>query len=31
MEEPTSFDAASLRIEKQKVLASVVLPRSGST
>jgi glucose-6-phosphate 1-dehydrogenase len=27
MEEPTSFDAASLRIEKQKVLSSVVLPR----
>jgi glucose-6-phosphate 1-dehydrogenase len=27
MEEPTSFDAESLRIEKQKVLASVVLPR----
>jgi glucose-6-phosphate 1-dehydrogenase len=26
MEEPTSFDAESLRIEKQKVLASVVLP-----
>jgi glucose-6-phosphate 1-dehydrogenase len=27
MEEPTSFDARSLRIEKQKVLESVVLPR----
>ena len=27
MEEPISFDAESLRIEKQKVLASVVLPR----
>ena len=27
MEEPTSFDAKSLRIEKQKVLSSVVLPR----
>jgi glucose-6-phosphate 1-dehydrogenase len=27
MEEPTSFDAAALRIEKQKVLSSVVLPR----
>jgi glucose-6-phosphate 1-dehydrogenase len=27
MEEPTSFDAESLRIEKQKVLSSVVLPR----
>ncbi len=27
MEEPTSFDAQSLRIEKQKVLESVVLPR----
>ena len=27
MEEPTAFDAASLRIEKQKVLSSVVLPR----
>ncbi len=27
MEEPTSFDAESLRVEKQKVLASVVLPR----
>ena len=26
MEEPTSFDADSLRIEKQKVLASIVLP-----
>ena len=26
MEEPTSFDAESLRIEKQKVLARVVLP-----
>ena len=26
MEEPTSFDAKSLRIEKQKVLSSVVLP-----
>jgi len=26
MEEPTSFDAESLRIEKQKVLASVSLP-----
>jgi glucose-6-phosphate 1-dehydrogenase len=26
MEEPTSFDAESLRIEKQKVLSSVVLP-----
>src|SRR6476646_559962 len=26
MEEPTSFDAESLRIEKQKVLKSVVLP-----
>ncbi len=26
MEEPTSFDAESLRIEKQKVLASVTLP-----
>ena len=30
MEEPTSFDAGALRIEKQKVLTSVVLPR-GST
>jgi glucose-6-phosphate 1-dehydrogenase len=27
MEEPTSFDAESLRLEKQKVLSSVVLPR----
>ena len=27
MEEPTSFDAKSLRIEKQKVLESVVLPQ----
>ena len=27
MEEPTSFDAGSLRIEKQKVLRSVVLPQ----
>jgi glucose-6-phosphate 1-dehydrogenase len=27
MEEPTSFEAESLRIEKQKVLSSVVLPR----
>jgi len=27
MEEPTSFDADSLRIEKLKVLSSVVLPR----
>jgi glucose-6-phosphate 1-dehydrogenase len=27
MEEPTSFDAESLRIEKQKVLSSVVLPQ----
>jgi glucose-6-phosphate 1-dehydrogenase len=27
MEEPTSFDAEALRIEKQKVLASVVRPR----
>ena len=27
MEEPISFDAESLRIEKQKVLSSVVLPR----
>jgi len=27
MEEPTSFDAQSLRIEKQKILESVVLPR----
>ncbi|RYE80816.1 MAG: glucose-6-phosphate dehydrogenase [Myxococcales bacterium] len=27
MEEPISFEAASLRIEKQKVLASVTLPR----
>jgi glucose-6-phosphate 1-dehydrogenase len=27
MEEPTSFDAESLRIEKQKVLSSVELPR----
>jgi glucose-6-phosphate 1-dehydrogenase len=27
MEEPTSFDAESLRFEKQKVLSSVVLPR----
>ncbi|MEI5676352.1 MULTISPECIES: glucose-6-phosphate dehydrogenase [unclassified Nocardioides] len=27
MEEPTSFDAESLRIEKQKVLSSVTLPR----
>ncbi|MGH3362943.1 MAG: glucose-6-phosphate dehydrogenase [Nocardioides sp.] len=27
MEEPTSFDAQSLRLEKQKVLRSVVLPR----
>jgi glucose-6-phosphate 1-dehydrogenase len=26
MEEPTSFDAASLRLEKQKLLSSVVLP-----
>jgi glucose-6-phosphate 1-dehydrogenase len=26
MEEPTSFDARSLRIEKEKVLSSVVLP-----
>ncbi len=27
MEEPPSFDAESLRLEKQKVLSSVVLPR----
>ncbi len=27
MEEPTSFEARSLRLEKQKVLESVVLPR----
>jgi len=27
MEEPTAFDARSLRVEKQKVLESVVLPR----
>ncbi|MDF1602654.1 glucose-6-phosphate dehydrogenase [Nocardioides sp. YIM 152315] len=27
MEEPTSFDARALRIEKQKVLSSVTLPR----
>jgi glucose-6-phosphate 1-dehydrogenase len=27
MEEPTAFDAKSLRVEKQKVLQSVVLPR----
>ena len=27
MEEPPSFDARSLRLEKQKVLSSVVLPR----
>ncbi|GAB6985541.1 glucose-6-phosphate dehydrogenase [Nocardioides pyridinolyticus] len=27
MEEPTAFDADALRIEKQKVLASVTLPR----
>ena len=27
MEEPTAFDAHSLRLEKQKVLSSVVLPR----
>jgi glucose-6-phosphate 1-dehydrogenase len=27
MEEPTSFDADSLRIEKQKVLSSITLPR----
>ena len=27
MEEPTSFDADSLRLEKQKVLASTTLPR----
>ncbi|MDQ6687080.1 MAG: glucose-6-phosphate dehydrogenase, partial [Actinomycetota bacterium] len=27
MEEPTAFDAASLRVEKQKVLSSVVHPR----
>ncbi|MGH3444731.1 MAG: glucose-6-phosphate dehydrogenase, partial [Nocardioidaceae bacterium] len=27
MEEPISFDASSLRVEKQKVLESVVLPR----
>jgi len=27
MEEPTSFEAESLRIEKQKVLSSIVLPR----
>nr|WP_246377841.1 glucose-6-phosphate dehydrogenase [Nocardioides ginsengisegetis] len=27
MEEPTSFDAESLRIEKQKVLKSIALPR----
>jgi glucose-6-phosphate 1-dehydrogenase len=27
MEEPTSFEAESLRIEKQKILASVELPR----
>ena len=27
MEEPTSFDATSLRLEKQKLLASVSLPR----
>jgi glucose-6-phosphate 1-dehydrogenase len=27
MEEPASFDATSLRLEKQKVLSSVVLPR----
>src|SRR3954454_8517680 len=28
--EPISFDAAALRIEKQKVLSSVVLPRDLS-
>jgi glucose-6-phosphate 1-dehydrogenase len=28
MEEPSAFDAASLRIEKQKILSSVVLPSS---
>ncbi|WP_134739111.1 glucose-6-phosphate dehydrogenase [Nocardioides sp. 503] len=27
MEEPTSFDAESLRIEKQKLLSSITLPR----
>jgi glucose-6-phosphate 1-dehydrogenase len=27
MEEPTSFDAKNLRLEKQKVLESVILPR----
>ncbi len=27
MEEPTAFDAAALRVEKQKVLSSVSLPR----
>ncbi|MCW2711658.1 MAG: glucose-6-phosphate 1-dehydrogenase, partial [Marmoricola sp.] len=27
MEEPVSFDAESLRVEKQKILSSVVLPR----
>ena len=31
MEEPTSFDAESLRIEKQKVLSSVDAARSAST
>jgi glucose-6-phosphate 1-dehydrogenase len=31
MEEPTSFDAAALRIEKQKVLRSVVRPRRLDT
>ena len=31
MEEPISFDAESLRIEKQKVLASVELPRRLDT
>ena len=29
MEEPTSFDAEALRIEKQKVLSSVVLPAAA--
>ena len=31
MEEPTSFDAESLRIEKQKVLSSASCSRRGST
>ena len=31
MEEPTAFDAKSLRLEKQKVLESVVLPAAWTS